>query len=111
MILMTYKIFISQPMNGHDADWILRVRDAIVKKACEKIRDIHGDPETTVELLDSFFPNFDNPLKALGKSLEVMSEADYAVFGPDWQTARGCKIEYECANQYGIPIIYVPQIV
>lgn len=58
-----------------------------------------------VEILDSFFqeaPAEAKPLWFLGKSLEVLSEADLAAFAPGWETARGCKIEHQCAKEYGI---------
>ena len=64
-----------------------------------------GEP---VEIIDSFFQNAPadaRPLWFLGKSLELLSTADVAYFAPGWKEARGCKIEHECANQYGITMI------
>ena len=81
------KLFISQPMNGKAAEELLR------------------EP---VEVIDSFFlsaPVGAKPLWFLGKSLELLSDADIAYFAKDWQKARGCKIEHECAVEYGIPRI------
>ena len=34
-----------------------------------------------------------------------MAEADVVYFGSNWKSARGCKIEYEVAKEYGIDII------
>lgn len=50
------------------------------------------------------------PLWFLGKSLELLSNADAIVLGRGWESARGCRIERECANQYGIKIVYAENL-
>ena len=95
------KLFISQPMKGKSDEDILAERKKAIKSAEQKI----GEP---VEVIDSFFqeaPVDAKPLWFLGKSLELLSSADIAYFAKDWQKARGCKIEHECAVEYGIPRI------
>lgn len=92
------KLFISQPMKGKTDEEILTERTSVIKKAEELV----GEP---VEVIDSFFqsaPADARPLWFLAKSLELLSEADVAYFASGWQDARGCKIEHECAVQYGI---------
>ena len=39
---------------------------------------------------------------SLGESIKLLSTADVAYFLKGWNTARGCRIEYMCANDYGI---------
>ena len=65
-----------------------------------------------VEVINSFFkggPTIPNgaqaPLYSLGKSLELLATADVVIFAEGWQEARGCRIEHECAVQYGIRTI------
>ncbi|MCI6068366.1 MAG: hypothetical protein MR707_09135, partial [Galactobacillus timonensis] len=61
-----------------------------------------------VQVIDSFFedaPHDAKPLWFLGKSLELLSTADIAVFAKGWRSARGCMIEHECAVAYGIETI------
>ena len=92
------RLFISQPMNGRTDEEILKERKEVIKKAESMI----GEP---VEVIDSFFetvPENVTPLWYLAKSLELLSTADVAYFAEGWQEARGCKIEHECAVQYGI---------
>ena len=92
------KLFISQPMKDKTDEQILAER----KKAIEAAEEIVGED---VEVIDSFFqsaPADARPLWFLGKSLELLSTADIAYFGPGWSEYRGCKIEHECAVQYGI---------
>lgn len=97
------KIFISQPMNGLTDDEITRKRESAIKKL---ERFMHGEE---FEIIDSFFeaaPYDVKPLWFLGKSLELLSTADYALFLKGWEKARGCKIENTCAQEYGIQTIY-----
>lgn len=42
------------------------------------------------------------PLWFLGKSLELLAQADVVYFAPGWADARGCRIEHLCAVEYGI---------
>ena len=76
-----------------------------VKKAVKVVKaaeEVIGEP---VEVVDSFFqsaPVDARPLWFLGKSLELMATADVVYFAEGWQEARGCRIEHECAKEYGI---------
>ena len=93
------KLFVSQPMNGKTNEEILAERERLISK----VKDVHGD----VEVIDSFFqdaPVDARPLWFLGKSLELLSTADIAVFAPGWDVARGCRIEHQCCLDYGIEI-------
>lgn len=61
-------------------------------------------------MVDSFFegaPADARPLWFLGKSLELMSTADAAVFAQDWEGARGCRIENTAAILYGLDVLEV----
>ena len=83
-----------------------------ILKAREEIRirseKVIGEP---VQLIDSFIEDYPGeinksiPVWYLGKSLQFLSQADIAYFGGDWRNARGCKIEHEVADKYGISII------
>ena len=95
------KLFISQPMRGKTDEEILAER----KKAIESAERNLGEP---VEVIDSFFQNAPadaRPLWFLGKSLELLSTADIAYFSKGWEDARGCRIENQCAIEYGIEVI------
>lgn len=45
----------------------------------------------------------------LSKSLELLATADVAIFAEDWWEARGCRIERECADGYGVARIKFPE--
>ena len=44
-------------------------------------------------------------MKYLAKSLELLADADVAYFARGWEQARGCRIENQCAIEYGIEIV------
>lgn len=80
-----------------------------LKQKEQKIIDIVTEKFGEVEVIDSFFesaPHDAKPLRFLGKSLELLSNADIAYFAKDWDKYRGCKIEHTCANEYGIDVIH-----
>ena len=95
------KLFISQPMKDKTDEEIKTERMKAIEKAQAKLKE-------PVEVIDSFFessPHDAEPLWFLGKSLELLSTADVAYFADGWESARGCQIEHECAEKYGIEIL------
>ena len=98
---MSKLLFISQPMRNKTDEEIKEERDRAIR-LCKKYL---GDD---IKVLDSFFedaPHDAKPLWFLGKSIEMLSHADYAFFCDGWEDARGCVIEHECAEKYGIHIV------
>ena len=89
------KIFISQPMKDLSEEEIRHNRE----KAIKKIKSLYGDD---VEIIDSYIDGEGTPLWSLGESIKLLSTADVAYFLKGWNTARGCRIEYMCADNYGI---------
>ncbi len=99
------KVFISQVMNGKSEEDILAERKTIQIEVTDRAG-------SKVEFIDSYFEDYNPdtgcvPLKYLSKSLELLADADLAVFGKGWEQARGCVIEHACAVKYGIPVMYV----
>lgn len=89
------KVMISQPMNGLTDEEIKAAREAVIK--C-----INPDWKVLNTLFDI---ESDNPIYYLAKSIEKLAEADIIIFVPGWEKARGCKIEYEIAKEYGKTIV------
>lgn len=99
------KLFISQPMKDLTEEQILEAR----KAAIEAAKRVLGDD---VEIIDSYFNDYNPkngcvPLKYLAKSLELLADADIICMDKGWDSARGCKIEHQCAVEYGISRIYL----
>ena len=96
------KLFISQPMRGKSDEEIIKERELAIARVKETIGE-------DVEVLETFFDDFKadaKPLEYLAKSIEFLAQADIAYFAKGWDKARGCKIEHECAVEYGICCIY-----
>ena len=96
------KVFISQPMRDKTDEQIKAERN----RAIEAIKAKY--PNEEIEILDSFFesaPHDANPLWFLGKSFQVLSNADLAYFIGDWDKYRGCQMEQMACKAYGIDTI------
>ena len=93
------KVFISQPMRDKTDEQIKVERE----RAVADIKATY--PSEDVEILDSFFegaPHDAKPLWFLGKSFEVLSNADLAYFVDGWKDYRGCCMEYKACKEYDI---------
>lgn len=92
------KLFISQPMVDKTDEEILTEREAAILEAQKLLNE-------SVEPIDSYCHEELSPLGYLAYSIKCLSEADVAYFAKGWQDYRGCKIEHECALQYGVYVI------
>lgn len=95
------KLFISQPMRGKTEEEILAVRAKAIQSAERELGE-------EVEVIDSFIkgaPAAARPLWFLGESIKLLAKADVAYFAEGWEEARGCRIENDCAIEYGITTI------
>lgn len=100
---MATKVFISQPMTGRTDRDIFDERSEIVKVTDDYLGEF-------VEIVDSFDPRVSNGrsrLWNLGRAIQLMGQANLAVFAPGWDTARGCGIEHAVCCTYDIPILYL----
>ena len=90
------KLMISQPMRGKTEQQIREERVELVKEL----------EQEGYEVVDTIFANetpkdCDTALYYLSKSIEVISKVDGLVFMQGWQDARGCRIEFQVALEYG----------
>lgn len=95
------KIFISQPMGNRSRESIEAERKDIIDFLKNKY------PENDIEIIDSYLCNKDKkPLEMLGESIKLLAQADLVCFAENFRLARGCRVEYQCALNYSIPIVY-----
>ncbi len=95
------KLFISQPMRGKTDEEIRAERERAIGEA----ETLLGEK---VEIIDSLFADFSgNALTRLAESIELLAKSDIVYFAKGWKNARGCRIEHECAVEYGIDRIEV----
>ncbi|MBR2744934.1 MAG: DUF4406 domain-containing protein [Clostridia bacterium] len=88
------KIMISQPMRGKTEKEIKDEREQLINKLQEEGH----------EVLETVFNDFDcyaSPIAYLARSIEYLDKADAVIFMPGWNEARGCRIEYQIACEYG----------
>jgi len=99
------RVFISQPMRGRSREEIDAERDAAFGEVAEMMLDARGED---CQEVPSYIPSLGDqmpPLYVLGAAIQLMASADVAVFCRGWESARGCRIEHECAVEYGVEII------
>lgn len=95
------KVFISQPMKGRSEEDITRERESLISYVKATFKE-------DAEIINSYIQveGYDgNACHILAKSIEFLSHADVAVFAPEYERARGCRIEYLTASEYGILIL------
>lgn len=90
------KIMISQPMRGKTTEQIRNEREKLVKELETKGH----------EVIDTIFEkeapkDCDAAIFYLSKSIEAIGRVDAVVFMEGWENARGCRIEYDVATNYG----------
>nr|DAV26494.1 MAG TPA: Nucleoside 2-deoxyribosyltransferase like protein [Caudoviricetes sp.] len=90
------KVMISQPMRGKTNEQIREERKELIKK-------LESEGHEVIDtIIDEEPPkNIDEAIYYLSKSIEFIANADAIVFMPGWEEARGCKIEYCVAKEYG----------
>ena len=95
------KVFLSHPMHGLTEEQIMSIRDS----AYYYLRSICGN----IEIIDNIHmyeaPRNSGRLWHLGRSIQQMEEADAIYFCDGWENARGCLIERQVAEKYGLRIL------
>ncbi len=91
------KVMISQPMKGKTNEQIRKEREELVK---ELEKQGHEVVDTVI---DDFIEGEGNDyaIRCLAKSIEFIASVDAVVFMRDYESARGCRIEYEVTKNYG----------
>ena len=89
------KLMLSQPMKGKTNEQIRNEREELIK-------ELESQGYEVVDTVFDDFPNGkDTPVHYLAKSIEFIGDVDGVVFMQGWENARGCKIEYQVAKEYG----------
>ena len=95
------KVFISMPMKDRMYSDI--VKDMKHKMLILNDGKLRGREYKPINSVQKDIKNM-NPVKCLAKSISKMADADLVYFVKGWERARGCRIEYEIARQYGLEI-------
>ena len=86
----------------------LRIEQLLSKDADDLFAEIEEMVERDYTVLPSKLPLVEgvSPVYYLGSSLHMLSLADAILLCDGWVKARGCRIEYQVAKLYGIPILF-----
>ena len=91
------KVFLSHPMHGLSEKEVLKLRNEMINFA----NAICG--EGTV-IIDNYSyadaPENTGRLWYLGRSIQMMSDAELVIFHPDYRKANGCRIEEAVCSAY-----------
>jgi len=94
-------IFISQPMQGKTQEEIKKTYE----NCFERCKERYGADIVMINSYIEDAPADAFPLWYLGESIKRMSEADAAYFAKGWEQTRGCRIENQCAIEYGLEVV------
>lgn len=102
------KAMISQPMNGLTDEEIEKTREKAIRHlerlGYKVVNTLFTDDWYSESMKDRDVHN--TPVYYLARSLESMSFCDVVYFCDGWEEARGCRIEHDVAEEYGLDIIY-----
>lgn len=99
------KVFISQPMNGKTIDEIREERLIAMEELMNKF------PNEEFQIIDTIVPDIGlkpesrDRIFLLGRSIQLLADADLVYLAKGWQDSNGCMVEYEVAKRYGMKII------
>jgi len=101
------KIFVSQPMSGLSENEIMETRKRVVDLLKKKF------PGRNIDVIDQYhqdIPKDAHPLKYLGSDIAMMADADIIVFAEGYIKSRGCYIERQVANTYGLDCLFESEL-
>ena len=109
MIRQTYNAMISQPMAGKTEEEIIAAREKanafLEGEEYKVVNTPFTDERYELEnMVDEGVVNI--PLYYFANSVLNMSKCHVAYFCKGWEDERGCRLEHEIAEAYGLKIIY-----
>ena len=100
---------ISQPMSGRTQEEIVAIRERAVAVLNEKgyvvVNTLFAESWDDRETMEKHGVK-NIPVAFLGKAIEKMGQCDAVYFCRGWENARGCEIEHDVAQTYGLEILY-----
>jgi hypothetical protein len=103
------KAMLSQPMAGRTTEEIVETRKRAImvleSKGFEVVNTLFTDEWYSQDAMTKRGV-VQIPLCFLAKSLENMSLCHATYFCKGWENTRGCKIEHDVAEAYGLEMLY-----
>lgn len=104
-LITKQKVFISQPMNGKTVEEIRKEREIAIEEL------MNNFPNEEFQVIDTILPDAGlepesrNRIFMLGRSIELLADADLVYLSKGWQDSNGCMVEYEIAKRYNIKMV------
>ena len=99
------KVFLSHAMHGVSEEKILKLREETTERIKARF------PDREIEIIDNYHhadaPEGAGRLWHLGRSIQMMGEADLVVFCQGQASANGVLVEERVCRLYDIPRIYI----
>ena len=107
---MKRRLFISQPFTGYDESEIKKQRAALLKLFIS----FSGETPSNVELIEQLTPddpfdvrenfrsNKEQDFYHFCRSIGLLGKATDIILYGDWEKSRGCNLEVEILNKFGI---------
>ena len=89
------KAYISLPITGYD----IEERKAVAEAARQFMKEAGAEAVTPFDICDD--PDL-SYAHCMGRDIETLLGCKLAVFLPDWHSSRGCRLEHNAAEIYGI---------
>lgn len=114
-------VFVSVPMKGKDDALIERSIQLAKVQYCH-IKKVNAENVIFVDGFHNVYQKYSDTEKELiamekneaiywlGNSIALMCQVDEVIFAQGWEHARGCNIEEQVANNYGIPMIKMTKV-
>lgn len=94
-------VFVSLPMHGRTEEEIFKERDWCVR---EFRKTLELSDDTQIYVLNNIthinVPEDAGRIWHLGESIKEMDKADWIIFHPEFNSARGCRVEREVYYNY-----------
>lgn len=93
------KVYVSGPIAHHD----LQERRDTFARACENLKKLGYFP---VNPFDNGVPDEEHFTSHMKADIRMLVGCDYIYMMPNWETSKGCKLEFDVATSCGMGVIY-----
>lgn len=97
------RIFLSLGMSGREEKDVLND----IEEATSHIQSLYPEAEIVNTYFQEEAPKDAGQTYYLGRSIQILGGCDQVWFINDWENYRGCCVEHEVCERYGIPYSYL----
>ena len=95
------RIFVSMPVKDWSREKIAEERQKVLDGAPGYFKLGESDV-IEVPMIEPWQLKGQHPVYCLGLNLQMLSQADVAIFHPDWCKSKACRFQHDICEAYGI---------